>query len=140
MSMTYAIDYSTIDLSIVNGRLVKRDGPEEVRQRIWVTLNHFYGEYFLNLPGGVPWLELILGSRNVPLVNLLLRRIIGSVPGVISIMAFSSSFANRGLAVSAEVEVAQGYVAPVQFSSSNLIIDGGQFGVDSQFPFDGGAF
>ena len=106
MSYTWAINPSTGDLQVnTKGKLQGVYGAEEVRQRILITLQHFYQEYFLNIPGGVPWGELILGSKDVALANALLRRAVLGVPGVLSIISFSSSFSNRALSISMSAQV-----------------------------------
>jgi hypothetical protein len=102
MTMTFKIQAG--DLGIVNGKLVKVASAFEVEQRIIITLNHFWGEYFLNVPGGVPWFELILGGKDVKLYEAILRKIILAVPGVTSILKFSSSFQNRRFALALTVD------------------------------------
>lgn len=104
MSVTCSLDSITHDLSIVNGNVVYVTGVEEVKQRVLVTLLHHYNEYFLNTPGGVPWYELILGSKNIQQSNAILRHIILSVPGVVSIVNFQTSLVNRALSLLVTIE------------------------------------
>ena len=142
MSMTFALGTNG-DLSIVGGKLRRVTGADEVRQRILVTLRHFYGEYFLNLPGGVPWYELILGSKDTRTAESVLRMIIQSVPGVTQIISFSASKVSRDMSISATVEVQSGSSSTVtNFTFDNgLIIDGGPF--DGPVPplnYNGGTF
>ena len=104
MSFTWALN-SNNDIYISNGKIGNISNVDEVRQRILVTLRHNWQEYFLNVPGGVPWYELILGGKDRHLYEALLRKIILSVPNVLSILSFSSSFENRSWAISTVVEV-----------------------------------
>lgn len=142
MSFTFALGANN-DLSIVGGKLVRVSGADEVKQRILVTLRHFYGEYFLNLPGGVPWYEMILGGKDRAAAEAVLRQIILSVPGVLGMVRFSSSLIGRALSIAVTVEVQAGsFGTVVNFTFDNgLIIDGGPF--DGPVPplnYDGGTF
>lgn len=85
MAFTWALD-GRHDLVISNGRLTTVGGTNEVRQRILVSLLHHWGEYFLNVQGGVPWKEVILGSKDKKLVVSIIRRAILNVPGVIGVV------------------------------------------------------
>lgn len=105
MSMTWKLDDSTNDLTIQNGSLVLTNGADEIKQRILVTLRHEYGEYFLNTDDGVPWYEGLLGSSDRVVAESILRFVILSVPGVVSIIGMSTSFVNRSLSFSCQVEV-----------------------------------
>lgn len=119
MTMTFGINEFS-DISIVDGRLNRVYGPDEVVQRVLVTLRHFYGEYFLNLPGGTPWHELILGSKDRQLVEAVLRQVVLKTPGVISIVSFKSVFTNRALNIEMTLDVRGGIIVPVNFSSDQL--------------------
>ena len=128
MAFTWALDDATYDLSISKGKLVQVSGADEVKQRILVTLWHYWREYFLNVPGGVPWYELILGSKDKRLVESLLRKIIFDVPGVVSIVRFgiqSPLGYLRDFAIFIDVEVTAGIVSlivtPPAMASGNYI-------------------
>ena len=89
MSMTWGISLDYHDLVVdTGGTLLKVYGAEEVRQRILVSLLHHWEEYFLNVPAGVPWYQLILGSKDKKMVETILRRRVLEVPGVASILDF----------------------------------------------------
>jgi hypothetical protein len=106
LTLTYAINPENMDLLVnSSGTLQCVYGAEEVRQRILIALNHFYGEYFLNVMGGVPWDELILGSKNISMAEALLRRAVLEVPNVVSIIKFQVSFSSRRLAIELMTEV-----------------------------------
>ena len=108
MSMTWRLNDSgnwSGDIGIVGGVIPTIYGADEVSQRILVTLRHFWYEYWLNLQGGVPWYELILGSKDRPLAEAILRKIILQVPGVVTIINFSVAFRARALSIATTVEV-----------------------------------
>ena len=104
MSMTWYLN-SSGDLSISGGTFVLVEGAQEVEQRIGVTLKHYWYEYWLNLQGGVPWYELIFGSKNPAFAKALLQKIILGVPNVVSIFSFNGVFSQRHLAINATVQV-----------------------------------
>lgn len=105
MSMTWALN-TTNDMVINReGKFQVVTGGDEVRQRIMTTLLHDYQEYFLNVPGGTPWYEFILGNKDIQVVGMILRQIILSVPGVRSLISFNANVANRSAVVNATVEV-----------------------------------
>lgn len=114
MPFTWEIEPSIYDLSIKGGKLKVVYGANEVKQRILVTLWHYWEEYFLNVPAGVPWYELILGSKDKKMVESLLRHAILNVPGVISIMRFQLQYPqalSRDFAIYADVEVTGGTIS-----------------------------
>ena len=108
MSFTYALG-SGHDMIIDRaGKLLRVSGAQEVKQRIIVTLNHYWQEYFLNVPAGVPWYELLLGNKDKKLVSLVIRQSILDVPGVIGIVSLDvrySAIEARALTIAASVEV-----------------------------------
>ena len=95
------------DLSIKSGRLQTITGADEVKQRVLVAYQHYWEEYFLNVPDGVPWYEIILGSKDKKTAELILRRQGLEVPGVVGIISFDIDFNNttRLLSISAVFEV-----------------------------------
>ena len=106
MSFTWKLN-SRHDLSINRrGQLETVYGEEEVKQRILVSLRHFYQEYFLNVPNGVPWYESILGSKNKKAAESIIRRKILEVPNVVGIAALTiSSESDRTIEIFGSVEV-----------------------------------
>ena len=110
MPYTWALNPANNDLIIGrDGKLIGVYGADEVRQRILVTLQHLYQEYFLNVLAGMPWYELILGSRDKQMVDALIRRAVLGVPGVIGIVSYKleipSSSNPRNYAIYMTVEV-----------------------------------
>lgn len=126
MAYTWAVHPSYNDLIIgTDGALVDITGAEQVKQRILITLQHYWEEYFLNVPAGVPWYELILGSKDLNTAQMIIRSAILSVPDVVSIITFSFTPSNtkaRDFNLYANVEV-NGISGPSIISiTSNLII------------------
>ena len=116
MAFTWAINTTVYDLSIKGGKLKTVFGVDEVKQRILVSLWHYWEEYFLNVPAGVPWYELILGSKDKKMVEALLRKEILSVPGVTSILNFqivAPAGYMRDFSIYADVEVYGGTIIPI---------------------------
>lgn len=125
MSFTFALN-GYHDLSINReGKLASVYGPEEVKQRILVSLRHYWEEYFLNVPDGIPWYEIILGSKDLATVESIIRGKILDVPGVVAIVSIDirfSSSAERQVAIDAVVEV-EG-VASLAFQNITLTMEG----------------
>ena len=114
MTWTLAVDPIQYDLVInPSGRLQTTHGTDEVRQRIIIALLHLYGEYFLNSQSGMPYYEIILGSKDTSILETLARQTILDVPNVISIVSLNMDFNGkiRFVALAAQVEV-QGNLAP----------------------------
>jgi len=109
MTMTWALEND--DLQVLGGKLTKVDGVEEVKQRIIVTLRHHWQEYFLNVPAGVPWYEVILGNKDKKLVEAILRRAVLDVPGVIGIINIQTTKDQRSYSVYLDVETIEGVVS-----------------------------
>jgi hypothetical protein len=115
MSFTRALNPLTGDIFLSKGKFVYVAGAEEVRQRILVTLQHFYKEYFLKPANGIPWYNLdnrndspgLLGSKDVFNAEMTLREAVARVPGVrpSGTTNLEVTFANRKMTVSMTVEV-----------------------------------
>lgn len=107
MTFTWKLN-SAHDLAIgTDGKFEVVTGTDQVRQRILVALRHFYREYFLDVPDGIPWYEAILGSKNRKNAELILRKKVLDVPGVIGIVSMDLSFSNafRSLTIKVKAEV-----------------------------------
>jgi len=108
MTWTLNLDQFSHDLQIVNGKFVRVNGAQEVRQRVKVAIWHYIQEYFLNVPNGVPWYEQILGRKSGTLiVSKILRRRILTTPGVVRIIEFFVEFDNitRTLNIESTIQV-----------------------------------
>ena len=90
---TLFLSASQNDLMInKRGKLQTINGAQEVRQRTLVTLRHRWQEYFMNVPAGIPWYEFLLGSKDLGLVETIVRQTILNVPGVVSIVSISITY------------------------------------------------
>lgn len=113
MSFTWSINSKYNDVVIGDqGKLANIFGSSEVRQRILISLRHYWQEYFLNVPSGMPWYELILGSKDIKQAELLIRDTVFAVPGVISIINIKHTILKgRHISFDIRVEVT-GVVSP----------------------------
>jgi hypothetical protein len=123
MSITWAVNPETGDLFINgSGTLQTVFGEQEVKQRILIALRHMYGEYFLDIPGGIPWYSGVtangqsfiglLGTKNQSLVETIIRMTILNVPNVLSIASLQiTQNAKRNWSLAAQIEV-QGQNGP----------------------------
>ncbi len=107
MTFTFAINDKYNDIIIgKKGKLAKVVGAEEARQRVIIALRHYWEEYFLNVPTGMPWYELILGSKDTQQAELLIRDTVLRVPGVISVVDINSlKTKDRNMSFDIRVEV-----------------------------------
>lgn len=126
MSFTFAIhpEYNDIVISS-EGTPVLVYGAEQVRQRVLIALRHYWQEYFLNIPGGVPWYELILGSKDKRQAELLLRSIILQVPDVLGIIHFRLFYNqnnSRQVEIYARLEVSGLYSPQIIDITSTMIM------------------
>lgn len=106
MAMTWMLESD--DLQVSGGKLRLATGVEEIKQRIIVTLRHYWQEYFLNVPAGVPWYEVILGSKDRKLVEAILRRAVLDVPGVVGVINIRTTNTQRTFTVYIDVETEEG--------------------------------
>lgn len=112
------LDPDTGDLVLVDRDLVLITGAELVRQRLWIALRLFRGEWFLDAEAGVPWFQSILkkGVAKGTVDELLRERILG-VTDVNRILTYSSDIdaAARIISVAFAVDSVYG---PVDFEGA----------------------
>lgn len=127
MAFTLKLDVFNHDLKIKNGKFVRVQGADEVRQRIKVALWHHFDEYFLNRPNGLPWYQSILGSK-MPQETLqtILRQKIQSVPGVIQVLSLQISRIGRDYTASVTALVERGPADGQSMISIDGILLGGE--------------
>lgn len=114
--MDLLLDRSSHDLVFVNGECPVTDGrTDAVVQRLYIRLRTFLGEWYLNAPYGVPWLERILGhkTRKSTIDKILQKQIMG-VSGVERIVSFSSTWDNprRHYSCTFTVKTDEGLITP----------------------------
>jgi hypothetical protein len=128
MTMTLAVDPRRNDMVVgKNGKLLTTTSAQEVKQRILIALQHQYQEYFLNVPDGVPWYEVILGSKDKRTVESLIRSAILGAPLVLSVInlqiVWPSPTRERGLDFTAIVEVyGERGVEIIEIIDNNIIL------------------
>jgi hypothetical protein len=79
------------------------NSPETVAQAIKTRLNLWQGQWFLNTQQGVPYLQSILGKRNLMTAEREIANAILETPGVKKIEALSVSIQARRVSVNAIV-------------------------------------
>lgn len=115
MAYTLKLDTFSHDLTIKNGHLVRVSGADEVRQRIKIALWHYFNEYFLNRPNGLPYYQQknagisILGSKmsRQTIYNIIREKIL-SIPGVLAIKNAQITKSGRDYYYSCSVTVQRG--------------------------------
>lgn len=115
MAYTLKLDTFSHDLTIKNGKFVRVNGADEVRQRIKVALWHHYNEYFLNRGNGLPYYDYgaghthIMGSKlSQQTLHNMLRNKILSVPGVLRLVDSEITRLGRQYLYSCKVAVQKG--------------------------------
>ncbi|PZT35153.1 hypothetical protein A7X93_00680 [Stenotrophomonas maltophilia] len=102
------------DLAVDGTNVVLVDGASRVRQQVKVTLMTRFGEYFLDVTFGVPYLESILVKRpNRSEIEAVLRQRINDVPGVTGVtrMQLNIDRERRQLEVSFQANTDEGLIA-----------------------------
>lgn len=115
MSYTLKLDVFNHDIKIRGGKFERINGASEVCQRVKVALWHYFGEYFLNRPAGIPYYQknnvgfAIMGSKmsQQTLYNLLRKKIM-AVPGVLQVKSANISRIGREYYFSCSIIVQQG--------------------------------
>lgn len=87
--------------------------PDGVAQAIGSTLNLWAGQWFLDSRAGVPWDAQVLGNRTANGRDFVIRAAILGVPGVITLLSYSSRLdhATRAFFVSGSVQTQFGPAA-----------------------------
>ncbi len=105
-----AIEKSAYDLSVKDGMFQTVISGDEVAQRLRIHLQRYLSEWFLNTTLGVPYYEKLLGTKDKTIIELYLRKEIGTVYGVERINAFEivQSYALRSITVNIKVTTIYG--------------------------------
>lgn len=112
-SPTYG-DLLTIDGDLVLTSDVDPRGTHPILQSVHQRLRLNLGEWFLNTRLGVPYIQQILRKRPDYAQNeTLLRQVILETPGVLSILAFTTTYTpdKRLASISFRAETTQGTIA-----------------------------
>jgi len=104
------------DLKMVNGDLVltndvDQNGTDSTLQSVCQRLRLYLGEWFMNTSAGVPWYQQILvKNANPSHIDGLLRDCILGTPGVVALLAYSSTanHAQRSFHVTFTIQTAAG--------------------------------
>ena len=99
------------DLYLENGTVrLTRTLAEAVAQELYIRLKFFLGEWFADPTLGVPWVQVILGSKAPQaLKEQILRRVIIGCPGVAELKSFAmTTTAERMASLSFAVKLSDG--------------------------------
>lgn len=105
MSVDFLINPNTNDLGYKNGRLLYAVSGNEIAQRVITRIRRLKGEWFTNVSVGMPYIQEILGKKDINFFSLRLRREILQTEGVESIRSFNLSFDSKKDVVSVFVEI-----------------------------------
>lgn len=103
---SHDLDIRSLDASFV-------EKTEKVAQQLKIRLQFFFGEWFLNINAGVPYIEDVLLKReNLSVVNARLKETILTTPDVLEILEYNADFdrARRILFVRFRVSTIHGTV------------------------------
>ena len=81
---------------------------QAVAQLVYTRLLLFKAEWFVDTSDGTPWIGQVVGYRTQLTRDIAIKTRILNTPGVVSILNYSSSVTNRGLAVTASIITAYG--------------------------------
>ncbi len=113
MAYDLALDFDSWDLELENNDLILIDGAERIAQQILITLRFFYGEWFLDLTDGTPYLEEILvKTPNLAHVRQIISEKILSVEGVDSLDSLTLDYdvQKRNLVIEYETSTSYGLI------------------------------
>lgn len=103
MAYDIAMNINTNDLVLQDGDIFVIDNAERVAQQIVIQLRFWYGEWFLDMQDGVPYLErVLLKNPNLNHIRQIFREAIEKVPDVTKVDYVELYYdePNRSLSVS----------------------------------------
>lgn len=114
--MDLLLDYATGDLTWKNGPLTvdytTQPLIDTVKQRLFIMLRTFQGEWFMDLNHGIPYWQSILGKKTTKsAVDLIFQQKILAEEGVKEIISFDSTFKNRQYSLVFKVRVVTGEIS-----------------------------
>ncbi|BDH45768.1 hypothetical protein TUM12370_18120 [Salmonella enterica subsp. enterica serovar Choleraesuis] len=86
------------------------NSPETVAQAVKTRFELWYGQWFLDLTDGTPWIQSVLGKQRPEIYNLAIRRRILDTQGVSGILEFTTTTdtASRRITFTATIETIYG--------------------------------
>lgn len=113
--MDLLLDYVSGDLAWKNGPLTvdytTQPLVDTVKQRLFIMLRTFQGEWFMDLNHGIPYWQNILGKKTTKsAIDLIFQQKILAENGVKEITEFKSTFVNRQYSLDFKVRVSTGEV------------------------------
>jgi hypothetical protein len=88
------INFDTRDIDVVNGSMSLTESDDEaLQQRLFIKLQIFKGEWFMDTEFGVPYYQNVLGQKSsLDAVNAIMVDQILSTDGVASLSHFNVTF------------------------------------------------
>lgn len=105
MAIDLLIDPATNDLGHRNGCILYAVSGNETAQRVITRIRRLKGEWFIDTSVGMPYIQDILGKRDINYFKLLLRKEILNTDGVEAINNFRLSFNSKTGHISVYVEI-----------------------------------
>lgn len=103
MAYDLAMNIKTHDLIIENNDLMIIDNAERVAQQIKITLCFWYGEWFLDITDGTPYLEhILIKNPNLSHIRQIISERIKSVQGVIALNSLNLDYNATGRTLDVE--------------------------------------
>lgn len=121
MSFSWSLDPTTNDIEIIDGKIKYVNYDYEVLQRVAVTLRCLQGEYEFDLEVGVPYYADVLGSKDIASIELMLRKIIGSVIGVKRVLTLTvEKRENRAYYINSTFESIYSNAITISYNFENI--------------------
>ncbi len=90
---------------------------EEVAQRLFVRLNFWQAEWFLNLDEGTPYYQHILGKASNRMINSVFSQVVRGTEGVAELISLTFSVTNRQLRLIFKARLTDGTI----FNSADFL-------------------
>jgi hypothetical protein len=114
MALDLLLDTDTHDLQVANYDLSIVEGLEQVRQKLNIRLQFFYGEWFLDTTTGAKLYDTVfVKNPNLRVIASMYKATILETPGVKSIIEYNQSYnaSTRSLSVFFRVNTIYGELA-----------------------------
>lgn len=90
------------DLTLDKYDLVLVDGADQLRQKLMIKLQFFYGEWYLDTTRGVKWYtDVLIKNPELSKIQSIIKAVITDTDGIVSLSSFDAQYdaAARSLTV-----------------------------------------
>jgi len=108
-----ALDLNTNDLLVQNYDLSLADGIDQIRQKLKIRLQFFYGEWYLDTTQGIKYFdEIFIKNPTLSRVQSILKSVITDTVGVNELLSMTVNLDNtkRQLTVNFEINTIYGNI------------------------------